>query len=255
MLTRGETVALADERIDLKTLWRALVKHKATILVITILCTLAAVVYTMRTTPQYYSSALLQIDRTAQKVVGFNTEVEVDEAPLTEQLRFSTQIALIKSRSLAERVIDELGLYQADPSAHASAQATAALPAESAAGAAVDWTGIALVDKALSKGLHWWGIARARLTSPQAETPAVSRTDALARFEHGLRVDPVRNSRLVRSWQVYIEEPVSTSYKGIEVYKLNTWVQGPVLLQMLNILEPFDLRGLGYNSPNYIHLL
>jgi hypothetical protein len=41
----------------------------------------------------------------------------VDEAPLTEQLRFSTQIALIKSRSLAERVIDELGLYQSDPSA------------------------------------------------------------------------------------------------------------------------------------------
>ena len=38
-------------------------------------------------------------------------------------------------------------------------------------------------------------------------------------------------------WQVYIEEPVTTSYKGIDVYKLTTWVQGPVLLQALNILE------------------
>jgi len=38
-------------------------------------------------------------------------------------------------------------------------------------------------------------------------------------------------------WQVQIEEPVMTTYKGIEVYKLNTWVQGPVMLQMLNLLE------------------
>ncbi|MDR7150622.1 capsular exopolysaccharide synthesis family protein [Hydrogenophaga palleronii] len=198
MLPRGETVALADERIDLKTIWRALVKHKWTIVVITTLCTVAAVVYTMRTTPQYYSSALLQIDRTAQKVVGFNTEVEVDEAPLTEQLRFSTQIALIKSRSLAERVIDEMGLYQPATPVDASAAASAASPDEPGTSVAVDWTGIAPVDQALTKTLQWWGNARARLTTPAAETGAISRTDALARFEQGLRVEPVRNSRLVR---------------------------------------------------------
>ncbi|HTT41720.1 MAG TPA: gamma-glutamyltransferase family protein [Steroidobacteraceae bacterium] len=56
-------------------------------------------------------------------------------------------------------------------------------------------------------------------------------------------------------WQVKIEEPVHTSYKGIEVYKLNTWVQGPVMLQALNILENFDLKAMGYNSPKYIHTL
>ena len=56
-------------------------------------------------------------------------------------------------------------------------------------------------------------------------------------------------------WQVYIEEPVTTSYKGIDVYKLNTWVQGPVMLQTLNLLENFDLKGMGYNSPRYIHTL
>jgi gamma-glutamyltranspeptidase/glutathione hydrolase len=57
------------------------------------------------------------------------------------------------------------------------------------------------------------------------------------------------------NWQVHIEEPVKTSYKGIEVYKLNTWVQGPVLLQTLNMLEGFDLRSMGYNSADYIHTL
>lgn len=57
------------------------------------------------------------------------------------------------------------------------------------------------------------------------------------------------------NWKVHIEEPVKTTYKDIEVYKLTTWVQGPVLLQALNILENFDLRAMGYNSTRYIHTL
>jgi len=56
-------------------------------------------------------------------------------------------------------------------------------------------------------------------------------------------------------WQVYLEEPVMTTYKGIDVYKLTSWVQGPVLLQMLNMLENIDLKKMGYNSVNYIHAL
>lgn len=54
-------------------------------------------------------------------------------------------------------------------------------------------------------------------------------------------------------WKVHIEKPLSTNYKGIEVYKLTTWVQSPVMLQMLNILENFDLKSMGYNSASYIH--
>ncbi|MBI1968135.1 MAG: gamma-glutamyltransferase, partial [Gemmatimonadetes bacterium] len=50
------------------------------------------------------------------------------------------------------------------------------------------------------------------------------------------------------NWRVKIEEPVMTPYKGIEVYKLTTWTQGPAMLQALNILENFDLKGMGYNS-------
>ncbi len=56
-------------------------------------------------------------------------------------------------------------------------------------------------------------------------------------------------------WQVHIETPVKTSYRGIDVYKLTTWVQGPVMLQTLNILENFDIASLGYNSTRYIHTL
>src|SRR3954451_6587554 len=55
------------------------------------------------------------------------------------------------------------------------------------------------------------------------------------------------------NWRVRIEEPLHTSYRGIEVYKLNVWQQGPAMLQALNILENFDLKSMGYNSPRYIH--
>ena len=54
-------------------------------------------------------------------------------------------------------------------------------------------------------------------------------------------------------WKPLEEEPVMTTYKGIEVYKLQQWTQGPMLLQALNILENFDLKGMGYNSLKYIH--
>jgi len=57
------------------------------------------------------------------------------------------------------------------------------------------------------------------------------------------------------NWQVYLEEPVMTTYKDIEVYKLTCWVQGPVMLQALNVLENFDLKSMGYNSTRYIHTL
>jgi gamma-glutamyltranspeptidase/glutathione hydrolase len=57
------------------------------------------------------------------------------------------------------------------------------------------------------------------------------------------------------TWKVRIEEPLSTSYHGVDVYKLREWTQGPAMLQALNILENFDLRSMGYNSAPYINTL
>ncbi|HJQ34406.1 MAG TPA: gamma-glutamyltransferase [Pyrinomonadaceae bacterium] len=57
------------------------------------------------------------------------------------------------------------------------------------------------------------------------------------------------------NWKVHIEEPVKTNYRGIEVYKLTHWTQGPAMLQALNILENFDLKGMGYNSSRYINTI
>ena len=52
-----------------------------------------------------------------------------------------------------------------------------------------------------------------------------------------------------------IEEPTKTDYRGYTVYKQGFGSQGPVLLQTLNILETFDLRSMGRNSPDYLHTL
>ena len=56
-------------------------------------------------------------------------------------------------------------------------------------------------------------------------------------------------------WKPIEEEPMHVNYKGIEVYKLQQWTQGPTLLQSLNILENFDLKAMGYNSSKYIHTI
>jgi gamma-glutamyltranspeptidase/glutathione hydrolase len=57
------------------------------------------------------------------------------------------------------------------------------------------------------------------------------------------------------NWKVRIEQPVSVNYRGIDVYKLREWTQGPAMLQALNLLENFDLKGMGYNSARYIHTI
>ncbi len=56
-------------------------------------------------------------------------------------------------------------------------------------------------------------------------------------------------------WQVYIEEPEVTNYKGIDVYKLTSWVQSPVMLQALNMIEDMDFNTMPYNTTKYIHML
>jgi gamma-glutamyltranspeptidase/glutathione hydrolase len=57
------------------------------------------------------------------------------------------------------------------------------------------------------------------------------------------------------NWKVRIEEPLHVTYKGIDVYKLPIWQQGPAMLQSLEILENTDVKSMGYNSPRYLHTL
>ena len=49
-------------------------------------------------------------------------------------------------------------------------------------------------------------------------------------------------------------EPVSTTYRGYEVWELPPNGQGIAALQMLNILEGFDIASMGFGSAEYMHI-
>lgn len=59
----------------------------------------------------------------------------------------------------------------------------------------------------------------------------------------------------LRDFRVGIEAPVSRNYFGFDVYTCDTWCQGPVLLQIMSLLDGVDLKGMGHNSADYIHTI
>ncbi|HET6340675.1 MAG TPA: gamma-glutamyltransferase [Gemmatimonadota bacterium] len=95
---------------------------------------------------------------------------------------------------------------------------------------------------------------KSREEAIQAAYDRFYRGDIAEEFVRGAREEgALFTMEDLANWEVRIEEPVRADYKGIEVYKLTHWVQGPVLLQMLNMLENLDLAAMGYNSARYIH--
>lgn len=55
------------------------------------------------------------------------------------------------------------------------------------------------------------------------------------------------------AYRSHFEEPLRTTFSGYEICGQRTWSQAGVLLQTLNMLERFDLRAMGHNTPAYIH--
>ena len=58
----------------------------------------------------------------------------------------------------------------------------------------------------------------------------------------------------MKSFQPQWVEPVSTNYRGYDVWELPPNGQGIAALQILNILEQYDLRSMGHNSAELIHI-
>jgi len=54
-------------------------------------------------------------------------------------------------------------------------------------------------------------------------------------------------------WRATVGAPTRGEYRGYEVYKTGFWAAGPMLIEVLNLLEGYDLKKLGHNSPEYIH--
>lgn len=102
-----------NSAFDLTLYWGLLVKHRFLIIGSVLAALSIGVAVTLLLTPVYTATATLQIDREASRVL--NTE---DEAPREAMMQgeefFQTQYGLLRSRSLAERVIESLGLARSD---------------------------------------------------------------------------------------------------------------------------------------------
>jgi gamma-glutamyltranspeptidase/glutathione hydrolase len=57
------------------------------------------------------------------------------------------------------------------------------------------------------------------------------------------------------TFRVRFEQPSLTNFAGLDLYTCGPWCQGPVLPQALNIVAGYDLKGLGHNTPAYIHVV
>jgi gamma-glutamyltranspeptidase/glutathione hydrolase len=54
-------------------------------------------------------------------------------------------------------------------------------------------------------------------------------------------------------WHATVGTPARGEYRGYEIYKTGFWAQGPMMIEVLNLLESYDLKKMGQNSPDYIH--
>ena len=87
---------------------------------------------------------------------------------------------------------------------------------------------------------------------------ALSRADGLQKAREAFYEGPVAQriaDSVARVGGIVTRDDIAvkTTFHGYEIHGQDTWTQGPVLMQTLNMLENFDLRAMGHNSPAYIH--
>src|SRR5918992_5706268 len=159
----------SDEALNLRDYWRVLVKRKWTILIFFIIAVAITAVSTFLMTPLYRATVILQIDREAPKVVQFGA-VDPVETDVGDQQFYQTQYALLKSRTLAERVIDQLDLAQYKVFKVFKEDERSSLAA-------------------------WFGQQAKAQNTPD---PASIKQQLIENFLDYLTVEPVRNSKLVK---------------------------------------------------------
>lgn len=185
-----------DDSISLKDVLALVLRHKLLLIATTSACLMVALVNTLTTTPVYESAVLMQIDSTTARIVQFNKDI--DPAQESDALMIQTQLELMRSRSLAERVIDDLGLdptksggVVADvspgaPIGQAPTGQGASKQASTPANAATGW-----IEKLISS-------FRTLRTPSVDDQQFLGREALISRVLNSMTVEPVRGSRLVK---------------------------------------------------------
>jgi capsular exopolysaccharide synthesis family protein len=146
--------------VDIASYWRLALKHRIVIIGCFLAALVIGVALTLLMTPIYTAKATVQIDREAARV--FTAEDVAPRESLSQGADFyQTQYGLLRSRSLAERVVGSLGLASSD------------------------------------RALASLGVEPPPATGSAAAQAARRRAAALSAVQSGLSISPVRDSRLV----------------------------------------------------------
>lgn len=181
-----------DDTIDLRAIWRMIVKHRWLLLAVASAGLVAALLLSFIQTPQYVASTTVQVDKRMPRIVKFQDE-PVSEGD--ERSAMGTQLEILKSRALAERVIDELRLDrqgQAELQSQAE-QASDEASAEESAPQGEGWG-------ALISGMT----GRMKDSYTKMREPALRSADQLNRqevvdaFVKSVQVEQLRNTRMIR---------------------------------------------------------
>jgi capsular exopolysaccharide synthesis family protein len=185
-----------DDTIDLRVIWRMIVKHRWLLLAVAAAGLVAALLLSFIQTPQYVASTTVQVDKRAPRVVKFQND-PVSEGD--ERSAIGTQLEILKSRSLAERVIEELRLDRQELSELQRQAEQATEPAE---------------DEASAEGgapqTEGWGAVLSGMTERMKDSytkmrePALHNADQLNRqavvdeFVKTVKVEQLRNTQMIR---------------------------------------------------------
>lgn len=184
-LVRPEEEQLGDDSLTLTDIGRIILKHKWTLLTVIALACAVAAIRTFLSTPIYRSTVILQIERATPQVVRFEKDPD-QERGNSDDVSMRTQQELLKSRSLAERVIDELRLDQSVPSGAIAAVKPAPDGTSGTEDHRTDY-----LDR-LINGYR-------KMTHPSVKNAEVlGREAVINKFINSLTVEPVRASRLVK---------------------------------------------------------
>lgn len=104
--------AFDDDGIDLRRYWGVLLRRKWTLVAALLLAVLVTLITTFNATPIYRSTLLMHIEPQSDRFLEYQQSVSLGESSWDWNF-YETQYELLKSRSLARRVIDQLGLEDA----------------------------------------------------------------------------------------------------------------------------------------------
>jgi polysaccharide biosynthesis transport protein len=176
--------------LTLSDLLGMILKHKWTLLLVIIVSTGIAGINTFLLRPTYRATTVLQIERAPARIVEFkNGNADLDEGAADEFLGLKTQYELLRSRSLAERVISDLQLDRSKP-----------VGIRSGSGASAPKSADAQAQAAGSDGYLGRIISGYRKLSTPSTTDeeTLGHEAVVGAFLGALAVDPVPSSRLVR---------------------------------------------------------